>query len=202
MTREPAIAAFTDLAALTLAGCSMPAADAASTLDTPAATQEERKRVDHRRSAMGESTDGHAANRWWRKAEPPAPENWVSIHAEMTDPAKHWGLGAAIFISKTRRATGHGPTFRELFIHLLPESDGQPGPLPDGLTFMDRSYLRFGFRNDVAWAWRQQGWITWTKDVERSLRTGPAFRRAAAARQAQQEARARANLRDKPGSAP
>lgn len=115
---------------------------------------------------------------WWKDIEAPPPVEWVYIFEEFTgaESAEEWALAAAIFVAQTRRRTAAGPTFAELFVHLLPDTDGLPGPLPAGLEFMQRRRVVAGFRGLAAIEWRRRGMISFDKGVMRSLRVGREFR--------------------------
>lgn len=114
---------------------------------------------------------------WWRSTLSPPPAEWVYVFEMFTgdDTGDNWALAAAIFIAQTRRRTSHGPTFAELFAHLLPDTEGLPAPFPPTLELERRQVLR-GFRGHVAIEWRRRGMIYWEKDVMRSLRVGREFR--------------------------
>lgn len=121
---------------------------------------------------------------WWQGIETPPPTEWVYMFEEFTrdDAAEQWALAAAIFVAQTRRRTGLGPTFAELFTHLLPDTGGPPGPFPD-LQFMERRRAVAGFRGHAAIEWRRRGMISFDKAVMRSLRVGRAFREHSRLRQ-------------------
>lgn len=99
------------------------------------------------------------------------------------DAAEEWALAAAIFIAQTRRRTGLGPTFTELFTHLIPETRGLPSSLPRELDFMERRRAMHGFRGHAAIEWRRRGLINYDSNVTRSLRVGRAFRERSRHRQ-------------------
>lgn len=99
------------------------------------------------------------------------------------DTAEEWALAAAIFIAQTRRRTALGPTYAELFAHLLPENNGLPDAFPAGLEFFERRRAASGFRGHVAVEWRRRGLITFDKGVTRSLRVGRVFRERSRHRQ-------------------
>jgi hypothetical protein len=115
---------------------------------------------------------------WWQNIEAPPPAEWVYMFEEFTggDTAEHWGLAAAIFIAQTRRRTGQGPTFAELFSHLLPDTKGIPGPIPATLQSAERRAAVAGFRGHVAIEWRRRNIISFDKGALRSLRVGREFR--------------------------
>ena len=122
---------------------------------------------------------------WWRRVERPAPAAWAYVFEDFTgdDTAEEWALAAAIFVAQTRRRTGRGPTFSELFAHLLPDTGGLPGPFPDDLDFLGRRRATSGFRLHAATEWRRRSMISWDTDVLRSLRVGRAFRELSRMRQ-------------------
>ncbi len=115
----------------------------------------------------------------------PPPADWAYIFDDFTDEdtGEPWALAAAIFIAQTRRRTGRGPTFAELFTHLLPDTRGLPGPFPEGLGFIERRRAISGLRGHVAIDWRRRGMINWDQDVTRSLRVGRTFRELSRTRQ-------------------
>lgn len=122
---------------------------------------------------------------WWRGADSAPPASWAYVFEDLTgdDTAEAWGLSAAIFIAQIRRRTGHGPTFSELFWHLLPDTAGLPAPFPQGLEFMERRRVISGFRGHVAIEWRRRQMISWDRDIARSLRVGREFRERSRRRQ-------------------
>ncbi|WP_309693990.1 hypothetical protein [Microbacterium foliorum] len=71
-----------------------------------------------------------------------------------------------------------GPTFREVFEHLLPETSGAPSVLT-GWEPAERIQAVHRFRYFVMTKWKQGGFIDFDKEVSRSLRTGPQFREIA-----------------------
>lgn len=115
---------------------------------------------------------------WWRAVEAPPPDIWADTFHDFTgtDTADQWGLGAAVFIAQTRRRTGSGPTFSELFRELLIDSNGVPSELPQSIELVQRRRLISDFRIYVAIDWKRRGWLSWNPNVPRSLRVGRAFR--------------------------
>lgn len=115
---------------------------------------------------------------WWPPLPLPAPAAWQYVHEAFTadDTGDEWAIAAAVFVAQTRRETSLGPTFTELFLHLLPESDGLPSPLPRQLHFFDRRRAISAFRSSVAIDWRRRSMIGWDRDVPRSLRVGRELR--------------------------
>lgn len=122
---------------------------------------------------------------WWQGVSAPPPASWAYVFEDFTgdDTAEAWGLAAGIFVAQIRRRTGYGPTFAELFTHLLPDTSGLPAAFPVGLDFVDRRRAISGFRGLAATEWRRRGLIGWDKDVTRSLRVGRAFREQSRHRQ-------------------
>jgi len=115
---------------------------------------------------------------WWREIHSPPPAQWAHVFDELTgkDNAEEWALAAGIFVAQVRRRTGRGPTYAELFAHLLPDTDGLPAPFPPGLTYFERRRALTGFRGHVTIEWRRRGMISWETGVMHSLRVGRAFR--------------------------
>ncbi|GAA4784034.1 hypothetical protein GCM10023351_31950 [Microbacterium gilvum] len=115
----------------------------------------------------------------------PPPAQWTYVFEQLTgdDSGEEWALAAAIFIAQTRRRLGRGPTFAELFAHLLPDADGLPAPFPEGLTYRERHLAVSGFRGHATIEWRRRGMISWETSVTRSLRVGRAFRERSKQRQ-------------------
>lgn len=115
---------------------------------------------------------------WWRSANHPPPAAWSYTFEEFTndETADEWALAAAIFVAQYRRRHSQGPTFRELFEHLLPDSDGVPCRLPADWDALDRRRGGNEFRRHVAIEWRRRGYIGYDRQVTRSLRVGPRFR--------------------------
>lgn len=122
---------------------------------------------------------------WWQSIAAPPPAEWVYVFEDFTgeDTAEQWALAAAIFVAQTRRRTAAGPTYAELFTHLLPDTVGLPGPLPRNLDFIERRRAVAGFRGHAAIEWRRRGMISFDKGVMRSLRVGREFRERSRRRQ-------------------
>ena len=122
---------------------------------------------------------------WWRDIEVPPPAEWAYMFESFTgdDTGDEWALAAAIFIAQTRRRTGLGPTFAELFTHLMPDSHGLPAPFPRDIEFIERRRTVAAFRGHVTIDWRRRGLISFDKGVTRSLRVGRAFRERSRHRQ-------------------
>ncbi len=122
---------------------------------------------------------------WWRGIATPPPAEWAYVFEELTgeDTADEWALAAAVCIAQTRRRTGAGPTFSELFAFLLPDSGGLPGPFPDNLQPDERRLAISGFRAHATIDWRRRGMISFDKGVMRSLRVGREFRKRSRRRQ-------------------
>ena len=115
---------------------------------------------------------------WWRGIDSAPPIEWAYVFECFTDDdtGDEWALAAAIFIAQTRRRTALGPTFAELFSHLLPENHGLPAPFPLELEFVERRRAVNAFRGHVAIDWRRRGLISFDRGVTRSLRVGRVFR--------------------------
>lgn len=122
---------------------------------------------------------------WWRGISAPPPRAWAYVFEDFTgeDSAEEWALAAAIFVAQTRRRTGYGPTFSELFSHLLPDTSGLPADFPAGLDFIERRRAISVFRGHAAIEWRRRNMISWESGVTRSLRVGRAFRELSRRRQ-------------------
>jgi hypothetical protein len=124
---------------------------------------------------------------WWRGMSASPPASWKYLFEEFTgeDSASEWALAAAIVIAEARARTSHGPTFSELFIRLLPDTNGLPGPFPDGMEYSKRQLAIWSFRLHTAIEWRRRAMIEWSEGVERSLQVGRRFSRTS--REHQQE---------------
>ena len=122
---------------------------------------------------------------WWRGIEVPPPAQWAYMFEIFTgdDTGDEWALAAAIFIAQTRRRTGLGPTFAELFTHLMPDARGLPAPFPREMEFIERRRAVTAFRGHVTIDWRRRGLISFDKGITRSLRVGRAFRERSRLRQ-------------------
>jgi hypothetical protein len=120
---------------------------------------------------------------WWRANSTPPPARWTYVIEEFTgdDSVDEWALAAAIFIAQVRKRTSQGPTFKELFTELLPDTNGHPGPLPDAMNSLERKYAINHFRIHAALVWHRQGMISWENGTARSLRVGRLFWRRARA---------------------
>lgn len=122
---------------------------------------------------------------WWRGIDMPPPPEWVYMFEAFTgdDTGDEWALAAAVFIAQTRRRSGVGPTFAELFAHLMPENHGLPALFPREMEFIERRRAVAGFRGHVTIDWRRRGLISFDKGVTRSLRVGRVFRERSRRRQ-------------------
>ena len=121
---------------------------------------------------------GTTSTAWWRSADHPPPAAWRYVFEEFTgdDTADEWALAAAIFVAQYRRRHSRGPTFRELFAHLLPDTGGVPSPLPAHWDAPERRHATTAFRRIVVIEWRRRGFVSFDKHLPRSLRVGPNFR--------------------------
>ena len=117
---------------------------------------------------------------WWRRMSrpQPPPATWKYVFEEFTgdDSAREWDFAAALFIAQVRRRTSPGPTFQELFKHLLPDTGGLPDVFPSGMIYVLRSRVLYDFRLSAAVEWNRRGVIESDKNIARSLRPGPRFR--------------------------
>lgn len=115
---------------------------------------------------------------WWRGVAHPPPAPWSYLFELFTaeESADEWAMAAAIFVAQYRRRHSQGPTFRELFEHLLPDSNGFPSHLPREWDIMERRRGISGFRRHVTIEWRRRGYIGFDREVTRSLRVGSRFR--------------------------
>jgi hypothetical protein len=113
---------------------------------------------------------------WWHDAEENPPEDWVQAFDEATSDigTAVRGLEAAIYIARTRKRTGKGPTFSELFRAVGPDPRNLE-PLPRTISSVERNRVVGQFRMSIAHAWGRAGWIAWGKETH-SLRVGPRFR--------------------------
>jgi hypothetical protein len=124
---------------------------------------------------IDEGSESHPI--WWRGNSAAPPASWVYMFEEFTggDSAEQWALEAAIVVARVRKRTSSGPTFSELFVELMPNTNGVPGPLPDSTTSDERKRAINKFRLHAAIEWRRRGMIGWSKGVERSLRVERRF---------------------------
>lgn len=91
---------------------------------------------------------------------------------------REWGLAASLFVMHYRRRNSEGPTFREVFEHLLPETGGAPSLLL-GWEPAERMQTVHRFRYIVLTNWKKCGFVEFDAGVTRSLRAGPQFRESA-----------------------
>lgn len=113
---------------------------------------------------------------WWGGRGCP-PAAWIAAFDDFTRGAsgREWGLAASLFVMHHHRKHAEGPTFREVFEHLLPETSGAPSLLA-GWEPSERLRTVHRFRYFVLSKWSQRGFVEFDKGVSRSLRTGPQFR--------------------------
>lgn len=118
-------------------------------------------------------------NPWWGGTVSP-PAAWITTFSDFTRGAsgREWGLAASLFVMHHHRKFSEGPTFREVFEHLLPETGGAPSVLT-GWEPAERIQAVHRFRYFALSKWKQGGFIEFDKGVSRSLRTGPQFREIA-----------------------
>lgn len=122
---------------------------------------------------------------WWQGIQAAPPAEWTYMFDAFTgeESAEQWALGAAIFVAQTRPDKRIGPTFSELFLHLLPDTHGLPGPFPEVLDSTERRFAVDGFRGHVTIEWRRRGLLSFEKGAMRSLRVGRQFRQRSRERQ-------------------
>lgn len=131
----------------------------------------------------------HTKPSWWRLTTEVPPE-WTTAFATLTsdEGTESFGLAAAIFISRTRKRTGRGPTFAELFAEIQTLNPALAPQWPDDASkSAQRTTLQF-YRYLVAAHWKREGWINFDRGLERSLRTGRTFRQRSRERQRQRGA--------------
>lgn len=116
---------------------------------------------------------------WWGgNGSPPAA--WSTAFEDFTQGAsgREWGMAASLFVMHHHRKHSEGPTFREVFEHLLPETAGAPTLLV-GWEPSERLQTVHRFRYFVLTMWKRRGFVEFDKEVSRSLRTGTQFREIA-----------------------
>lgn len=108
---------------------------------------------------------------WWPSEDTPPPASWAYVIEDLiaSDHSQEWAWAAALFIETHRKQRGHGPTFQELFNHLLPEADGVPSRRPEGVSSKIHYRARRYFRLYVMREWRKHDFFAWRTGVERSL---------------------------------
>jgi len=139
---------------------------------------------------------------WWRIGVGHPPDDWVKAFEKLTAEAAvdDWGLAAAIFVARTRRRSGRGPTFRELFRALLPDWDGVPSRLPPELNYAARKRVIKDFRLQAATVWKRAGWISWDPGIARSLRVGRTFRQRSRQHQAHRQSNPTSHAKEAQGA--
>ncbi|RKR74762.1 hypothetical protein [Frondihabitans australicus] len=126
------------------------------------------------------------SHEWWIDGATPPPASWAYVVEELTHPdhVREWGIAVGAFVARYRRLYTLGPTFREMFQELLPDTGGLPGDFPDELEPDQRAEAASRFRMHVANVWRHEGMIGWRDGHAHTLRTGTQFRAQVAARKA------------------
>lgn len=104
----------------------------------------------------------------------PAPLAWRVLFVGLTQgvSAQEWGLAAGLFIIHHRRRHSEGPTFREVFEHLFPETHGEPSQTLEDWTREEWFLAKQRFRMGVILAWARLGYVAYDPNVSRSLRAG------------------------------
>lgn len=106
-------------------------------------------------------------------ALPVALQELLSSLTSSDEVSQRLGKRAAIEIARTRKRTGCGPTFTELFDPILLDAAGRSSDLAAQWDSFERTHL-YALRHHLAVHLRRGGWIQWTK-LPRSLRTGVTF---------------------------
>lgn len=114
---------------------------------------------------------------WWPSRQTPPPASWSYVVEDLLAPdrSQEWARAAAVFIEEHTKLEGHGPTFKELFAHLLPDANGLPSRHPSGVRGREQALVTSCFRMYVMRQWRKHDLFTWRGGVERSLNVGPRF---------------------------
>lgn len=104
----------------------------------------------------------------------PAPLAWRVLFADLTqgDSAREWGLAAGLFIIHHRRRHSEGPTFREVFEHLFPDTHGEASHTTEDWTREDWFLAKQRFRMGAVLAWSRLGYVAYDPHVSHSLRAG------------------------------
>lgn len=119
---------------------------------------------------------GSPAPLYWRQTEKnPAPLAWLVLFEELTqgESAKQWGLAAGLYIIHHHRRYSKGPTFREVFEHLFPETGGLPSRTAEEWSRDEWFLARSSFRVAVIVAWGRLRYVSYDLKVPNSLRVGP-----------------------------
>ncbi len=116
---------------------------------------------------------------WWPSQDTPPPASWSYVIEDLLAPdrSQEWARAAALFIDEHRKRFGRGPTFNEVFNHLLPEADGVPSRRPEGVSSRDHYLARSDFRLHVMREWRKHDLFAWRTGVTRSLNVKGRFAR-------------------------
>lgn len=118
---------------------------------------------------------------WWPNRTTPPPASWAYVVEDFLAPdrSREWALAAALFIAEYTDAHRQGPTFDELFTHLLPDTQGVPSRRPEGVSSREQSHARGYFRLYVVRRWRGHNLFAWKTGVYRSLNVRANFARQA-----------------------
>lgn len=124
------------------------------------------------------------------------PPDWAAAYDALTsdEGTEAFGLAAAVFISRTRKRTGRGPTFAEMFDVVQALDAALSPPWPDGASKISQRATVQSFRYFVAAHWKRRGWISFERGLERSLRTGRKFRERSNERQRQRVSQSQAQV--------
>jgi hypothetical protein len=119
-------------------------------------------------AAMASPRSERGTFSWWGGAGCP-PASWITTFTDLTRGAsgREWGLAASLFVMHHHRKLSVGPTFREVFEHLLPETRGAPSVL-NGWEPAERIQVVHRFRYFVMTKWKQGGFVEFDKGVSSS----------------------------------
>lgn len=111
----------------------------------------------------------------------PPPASWCYVIEDLTglDSAYEWARAAGVQVAVRQQGRFEGPTLRELFQRLLPDTGGLPAPFPEQLEWQDRRRAVSGFRMYATHKWSRIGFVKWETGERNSLHVGPAFTREA-----------------------
>jgi hypothetical protein len=128
-------------------------------------------------TAVVKTGSGRPFRSWWSKQRP-APLAWRALFTDLTEGefARQWALAAGLFIAHHHRRHATGPTFRELFDYLFPDTGGDPSQNAEEWDRGDFYLARQRFRMGVIIAWARLGYIEYDGSVPNSLRPGRSLR--------------------------
>lgn len=111
---------------------------------------------------------------WWTSARRPAPLAWRALFTELTigASAEQWGLAAGLYIIHHHRRHDEGPTIRDVFSHLFPDTNGLPSLSAEDWARKDLNLARHRFWTAVIVVWRRLGYVQHEVGVPNSLHAG------------------------------